>query len=699
MVKQSIVDPPVARQDPVEHRSHGHVRRDDYDWLRNRDDPEVLEYLRSENAYTKARLAPYAALKSRLIEEMRARMVPDEASVPCREGDFFYYYRYTPGSEYPVFCRRKGSVQAPEQLLLDGNVLAAGHSYFSLRGFTVSPDHRYAAFGVDTVGDRRYSIGFVDLDSGELLDDRIADVTANIEWCADSSTILYARQHPETLRHYQALRYELNGESTLVYQEDDESCWLGVEQSLSGKHLFLVSESTLRTEVRYIESHAPGAEPRLFLPAAGNHEFYVTDGGDRFYVLSNDDAINFRLFECPLERTGREHWVEVVAHRDNVYLDSVEVFESHLVLSVAEDGLDQIEIVDRETGARSRIPFNEPVYSAGPVDNLEYRAGQLRISVESPRTPETYYDYDFETGEQTLLRRQQVPGGFDGDRYSTERLFVEVRDGTRVPVSLVYRKGLARDGSAPLLVYGYGSYGISMSADFDPDLVSLLDRGFVYAIAHVRGGAELGRAWYYAGRRHEKMNSFLDFIDVTRHLHAAGYSSPDRTYASGGSAGGLLMGAIVNFAPGLYHGVAARVPFVDVVTTMLDESIPLTTGEFDEWGNPANHRSYRYMLGYSPYDNVREQPYPHLLVTTGLHDSQVQYWEPAKWVAKLRACKTDDNHLLMWTDLEAGHGGKSGRYQSLEDTALEYSFFLMLEHEREHPEGAGTEEPARSPGL
>ena len=682
MSKQSRTEPPVARRIPVEHRRHGDVRRDNYAWMRDSDDPAVISHLEAENAYTRHCMQPVDQLKATLIEEMRSRIVPDEASLPCREGPYLYYHRYKAGGEYPIYCRRLDSMEAPEQVLLDCNELAEGHSYFSLRGLTVSPDHRYAAFGIDTVGNRRYTIGFLDIEANRLLDERIPDVTANLEWCADSETLYYARQHPETLRDYQVLKYRLGGKSELVYQEDDESYWLGVEKSLSGRYLFLVSDSTLKTEVRFLPSDMPDATPAVFLPAADDHEYYVTDGEDRFFVLSNADAVNFRLFECPLDNTAREAWIEVVAHRQNVYIDSVEVFANHLALSIAEDGLDQIEIIDRHSGSRSRIPFEEAVYAAAPTDNLEYRSERLRYSIESLRTPETWFDYDFTNGRSEFLRRDKVPGGFDADAYATERLMVRVRDGTRVPVSLVYRKGLRRNGGAPLLQYGYGSYGISMEADFDADLISLLDRGFVYALAHVRGGAELGRPWYYAGRRKEKMNTFLDFIDVTRHLHAEGYSSPDRCYASGGSAGGLLMGAIANFAPGLYNGIAAHVPFVDVVTTMLDESIPLTTGEFDEWGNPADRQSYRYMLGYSPYDNVREQPYPNLLVTTGLHDSQVQYWEPAKWVARLRECKTDDNLLLLWTDLEAGHGGKSGRYQSLEDTALEYAFFLMLEAQR-----------------
>lgn len=688
MNKQTSLRPPLPDKRPVELVHHGVTRQDDYFWMNDRDDPEVLVHLEAENRYASAILESVDGLRNTLIEEMRSRIPPDDSSAPYRDGSYFYYYRYEPEAEYPLYCRRKDSPDAPEEVLLDANRLAEGHDFFALRGFSVSPDHSRAAFGIDTVGNRMYTIRFLEFATDEFLPDEIPAVTANIEWAADSRTILYARQHRETLRTYQILRYRLGGGCDLVYQEDDPAFWLGVEQSLSGMHLFLVSDSTLSSEVRYLKSSAPDAEPVLFLERAADHEYYVTDGEDRFFILSNRDAVNFRLFECSIDDTAMGAWQEVIAHRDNVFIDSMDVFADHLVLNIAENGLDQIEIVSRQSGDRSRIRFEEPAYTACTLDNYEYRTGSLRFGFESLVTPESIYDYDFATGQRELVKQEKIPGGYRPDDYVSERRLVEVRDGTRVPVSILYRKDLALDGSAPLLVYGYGSYGISMQPDFDSDLLSLIDRGFVYALVHVRGGAELGRPWYYAGRRKEKMNTFLDFIDVTRFLQRQGYSSPAGTYASGGSAGGLLMGAVVNMAPGLFNGVCARVPFVDVVTTMLDESIPLTTGEFDEWGNPAERASYRYMLGYSPYDNVRPQPYPNLLVITALHDTQVQYWEPAKWVAKLRDLKTDDNLVLLHTDMAAGHSGKTGRYRSLGDTALEYAFFLMLERERRSGSGA-----------
>ena len=680
--QQAEIRPPQPPKRPKTLTQHGHDRVDHYYWMKQRQDPEVLAHLEAENAYTRSVMQDVDGLRGELFAEMRSRLVPDDASAPVRDGDYFYFYRYEPEGEYPLYCRKHGSLDAPEEVLLNCNELAEGHAYFALRGFAVSPDHKLAAFGIDTRGDRFYTVSVIDLETGERIGNDIPDVTANIEWANDNRTLFYTRQHRDTLRDYQVWRHVLGrDDDVLVYQEDDDTCWLGIEKSLSDAHLFIVSAATLWTEVRYLNAALPNEVPKLFLPKSGTHEYYVTDGGDRFFVLSNDEAVNFRVFDCPLDDTRRSAWREIIPHRDNVLVDSMDVFQSFLALAVVEDGLDQIELVERDSLSTSRLPITEPVYTAAPVDNLVYDTRVLRYSIESLTMPEATVDFCVDDGVSTLVKQQHVPGDFDGGRYATERIMVPARDGTAIPVSLAYRRGLVLDGDAPMLLYAYGSYGISSDPDFDTDVLSLLDRGFVYAIAHVRGGSELGRPWYLAGRRRDKMNTFLDFVDVTKHLQAKGYSSPAHTYATGGSAGGLLMGVVANVAPGLYNGIVAEVPFVDVVTTMLDESIPLTTGEFDEWGNPAELHSYHYMLGYSPYDNVREQPYPNLLVTTGYHDSQVQYWEPAKWVARLRDHKTNDSMTLLWTDLEAGHSGKSGRYQSIEDTALVYAFLLKLEAE------------------
>lgn len=671
---------PLAARIPHRMTAHGQTRVDDYFWLRDRGDPKVVEYLTAENTHTEEALRRSQPLKDRLLGEMKARIPANETSVPYRDGDYFYYHRYEEGREYPIYCRRQGSLAAAEQVLLDVNEMAVGHDYFALRNFTVSPDHRRAVFCVDTEGRRFFTLRFVNLRDGELLHDKIPDVSSNYAWASDSRTLLYTRQDRDTLRDYQVLRHVVGGGvDTLVYQEDDDTNWLSVERSLSGRYLFLSSIATISTEVRCVRADKPDHEPMLIQPREANHEYYVTDGVDRLFILSNDGAKNFRVMEAPLDCPAKEHWREVVEHRDDVLIDGMEVFEGHVVLSNVVRGLDQIEIVDRGTQARFSIEFEEAAYSVYPSGNHRYSAAELRYTYESLTTPESTYDFDLPTRRHTLIKEQAVPGGFDRRDYQSERMFVVARDGAAVPVSLVYRKGFVRDGSQPLLLYGYGSYGIGIDADFDLEIFSLLDRGFVYAIAHIRGGSELGRQWYYDGRQFKKANTFNDFVDVTRHLIAAGYTSSEHCYASGGSAGGLLIGAVANLAPELYNGMATRVPFVDVVTTMLDESIPLTTGEFDEWGNPADKSSYDYMLSYSPYDNVREQEYPNLLVTTGLYDSQVQYWEPAKWVAKLRAKKTDENLVLLWTDMQAGHSGKTGRYRSLEDTALVYAFFLMLE--------------------
>jgi oligopeptidase B len=505
-----------------------------------------------------------------------------------------------------------------------------------------------------------------------------------VEWANDSKTILYTRQDPETLRSFQVYRHTL-GESGdhLVYEEDNETNAVFVERSLTGKYLFLTSAETVSTEVRYLPADDPFREFKVILPRQEGHEYYVTDGEDRFYILSNDGAMNFQVLEAPLDDTSREAWKVVVPHRDDALVEGFDVFRNHVVVEVLQNGLTQLEVVDRQSAESYQIEFDEPVYTAYADDNYVYDTTWLRYVYESMTTPESTYDFNLQTREHKLVHEQEVLGGFDRGNYETERLFATARDGTAVPVSMVYRKGMQKNGRNPLLQYGYGSYGATIDPDFDPDVLSLLDRGFIFAVAHTRGGSLMGREWYYDGRQLNKKNTFHDFIDVSRYLIEQGYTSPGHLYATGGSAGGLLMGAVVNMAPELYRGVATRVPFVDVVTTMLDASIPLTAGEWNEWGNPADKEFYEYIKSYSPYDNVTDQDYPHILVTTGLHDSQVQYWEPAKWVAKLRELKTDDNMLLLKTDMQAGHSGKTGRFQSLEDTALNYAFFLALEGIRE----------------
>ena len=670
----------MPEKKPVRLELHGDVRIDNYYWLRERDNPDVIAYLEAENARTEETMAPLEGLKKTLFEEIKSRIVADEQSAPYKRGEYFYYYRYVEGGDYPIYARKKGSLDADEEIMLDVNELAGDADYFSVAGFKVSPDDKLAAYGVDTVGRRFYDLYFIDLETGERLPDVIEDTTANFDWANDSRTILYGKQHPETLRSYRIFRHALGGSrDSLVYEEPDETNYLYLSKSISNKFFYLTSQHTLYTEVRYLPADSPQDEPRVFLPREDEHEYLVTDGGDRFFVRTNDGAENFRIVQVPLDNTAKDAWQEIVAHRDDALIEDIEVFKDYVVVSLAEEGLTQMEVVARESGDTYSIDFAEEVYTAYADSNYEFDTQWFRYTYESPTTPESTYDFNLASREHQLVKEQFVPGGFSRDDYSTQRLYAPARDGKRIPVTLVYRKGMRKNGANPLLQYGYGSYGASIDPYFSRYVLSLLDRGFIFAIAHIRGGSELGRAWYYDGRQLNKKNTFTDFIDVSKYLIEEKYTSPRHLYAQGGSAGGLLMGAVVNMAPELYNGVTSRVPFVDVLTTMLDEDIPLTSGEWDEWGDPRDPEFYPYMKSYSPYDNVQAQDYPHLLVTTGLHDSQVQYWEPAKWVAKLRELKTDDNMLLLQTDMAAGHSGKTGRYQRIEDTALYYAFFLGLE--------------------
>ncbi len=674
------VGPPVAEKRPVELESHGDVRIDNYFWLNERDNPEVIAYLEAENAYTDSMLADTSGLTQRLVDEMAARMKQEDVSAPYRHGGYFYYSRYEEGRDYPVYCRRGVSMAANEEVLLDVNVEAGDAAFYSLRGFQVSPDHKLAAYAVDTVGRRFYDLHFIDLETGEKLPDIVENVTSNFRWAADNQTVVYTKQHPETLRWERVYRYTLGTDrNELVYEEADETFSTYVYQSISGKYIYIGSGSTLSTETRYLKANAPEGEPTVFLPREEEHEYFVTDGDDRFFVISNEDAENFQLFETPLGDTSKDAWSVVLPHSDDVLIEGSDILKDHIIVSTRRAGVTQLVVIERDSGESHTVDVGEDVYEAFPGDNYEFDSTVFRFNYESMTTPESVYDYDLLAQKRNMIKEKDVLGGFNRNNYLSERLWATARDGSKVPVSLVYRKGIELNGQNPLLQYAYGSYGASIDPGFSSNLLSLLDRGFVFAIAHIRGGSEMGRQWYYDGRQMEKMNTFTDFIDVSKFLVEQGYTSPEHLYARGGSAGGLLMGAVLNMAPEMYNGVSTRVPFVDVVTTMLDESIPLTASEWDEWGDPREKAFYDYMLSYSPYDQVRQQDYPNILVTTGLHDSQVQYWEPAKWVAKLRDNKTDNNMLLLQTDMQAGHGGKTGRFQSLEDAALFYAFFLHLE--------------------
>jgi oligopeptidase B len=693
-VTPSFSEPPVAENPPgptvkavpTTLEKHGHVRIDDYHWLNRRDDPEVVAYLEAENAYADSVLSHTAEFQEALFQEIVGRIKKTDMSVPYKLDDHYYYTRYEEENEYPIYCRKKGSLEAAEEILLDANDLAEGHEFFSVRGVRVSSGQNILAFATDVVGRRFYTIRFKNLDTGEMLPDTIADITSNLAWAEDNKTLFYSKQDPVTLRSDRIYRHPLGTDpatDALVYVEEDETFDVYVFKTKSKKYLMIAADQTLSSEYRYLDATRPEGEFRILQPREREHEYNVEHFGDHFYIRTNWEARNFRLMRTPVTETAKSHWEEIIAHRDDVLVEGFEIFRDHLVVEERNDALIQIRIRPWEGGTEHYLAFEEPAYLAYIDQNPNFDTTLLRFSYTSLTTPRTIYDYDMVTRDRRLLKQEEVLGGFESSDYRTERLHATGRDGTRIPISLVYRKGIPRDGTSPLVLYGYGSYGYSTDAAFRSHRLSLLDRGFIFAIAHVRGGEELGRRWYEDGKLLKKKNSFTDFIDCAEHLIRETYADPQRIFAMGGSAGGLLMGAVVNMRPDLFTGVIAEVPFVDVVTTMLDESIPLTTSEYDEWGDPNVKEYYDYMLSYSPYDNVEAKAYPHLLVTTGLHDSQVQYWEPAKWVAKLRAIKTDSNRLLLKTNMDAGHGGTSGRLRRYRETALNYAFLLDLAGIRE----------------
>jgi oligopeptidase B len=679
------IDPPVAPRQPVELTIHDHTRIDSYYWINERDNPEVIAYIEAENEYLRQMMAHTEEFQNDLFEEMRSRIKEDDETVPYKKGDYYYYTRYVEDKEYPVFCRRKGSLTAPEEIIVDGNELGEGKSYFAIGNPTMSYDHTIAAFAVDTVGRRFYTAMFKDMRTGEILPHSIADITGNLEWANDNKSVFYSRQHPVTLRPYQIFRYELGkpvSATRLVYEEKDETYRCFVTKTKSEEYIVIYIGSTLSTEQRVLNANNPSGRFTIIQPREHELEYSIVHFGDLFYIRTNDRAPNFKLVAAPVADPRKENWIDVIPHRDDILLERVDIFNDFLVVQERSEGLPRIRIRKWDTGDDHYIDFGEPTYSAFIAYNPEYNTEILRYSYTSLTTPNSVFDYNMRTREKVLMKQQPVLGDFSPENYLTERLHASADDGTKIPMSVVYRKSLRKNGKNPALIYGYGSYGASSSPYFNSSLLSLLDRGFVFAIAHVRGGQEMGRQWYEEGKLLKKINTFTDFIDCSEYLIAEGYTASDKLFASGGSAGGLLIGAVINMRPDLYNGVIASVPFVDVVTTMLDDSIPLTTAEYDEWGNPNDTTYYEYMLSYSPYDNLTAHGYPHMLVTSGLHDSQVQYWEPTKWVAKLRTLKTDNNALLLYTNMDAGHSGASGRFQALREVALEYAFILDLAGKR-----------------
>ncbi|CAI8257573.1 MAG: Dipeptidyl aminopeptidase BI [Flavobacteriia bacterium] len=675
------MEAPVAEKKIERLIAHGETRLDPYFWMNQRKDPEVIDHLNKENAYREQIMSGTTALQETLFDEIKGRIKEDDRSVPYRLDGYYYYSRYETGQEHPMYCRKEGNMEAEEEVMLDVNELAKEHSYYDVGGLKVRPDKKMIAFSEDTLSRRIYTIRFKDLETGEIMEERIPNTSGNFVWANDNQTGFYSVKD-ESLRSYKIFRHRLGtdaSEDVEVYHEADETFSTFVYRSKSKKYIIIGSGSTLSDEYRILPADQPLQEFQIFQERERGLEYQIAHFEDKWFVRTNlEGATNFRLMSCQEGSTEKEHWTETIPHRHDVYLESFELFRDHLVLDERSNGLTRIRIIPWE-GEEHYLDFGEEAYSAGIGNNPEFDSQTLRYGYSSLTTPSSVLDYDMVDREKTLLKEYEIVGGYDKSEYQTQRIWAEAEDGAKVPISLVYKKELfKKDGSNPLLVYGYGSYGITVDARFSSVRLSLLDRGFVYAIAHIRGGQYLGRNWYEDGKLMNKRNTFTDFISCTKHLQEEGFSRPKNTFAYGGSAGGLLMGAVVNMAPELYRGVIAAVPFVDVLTTMLDETIPLTTGEYDEWGNPNDSAAYAYMSTYSPYDNVREQHYPAMLVTTGLHDSQVQYWEPAKWVARLREMKRDNNPLLLYCNMETGHSGASGRFESLRETAMEYAFLLDL---------------------
>ncbi|RZK31106.1 MAG: S9 family peptidase [Hymenobacter sp.] len=657
------------------------TRTDNYYWLNERENPEVLDYLKAENAYFDDKMAPVKSLEDKLFTEMKGRIKEQDESVPYRDNGYYYYSRYEAGGEYPLYCRKAGSLQAPEEIILHGNQMGQGHSYFAIGGYAVSDNNELLAYSTDIVSRRLYTLRFKNLKTGEIYPEEITNVEGAGVWAADNKTVFYAKKDVTTLLPYQVYRHTLGtdpSQDKLVYEEKDNTFSLHVSRSKSKKYLGIELGSAFSSEYRFLDASNPTGEFTVFAPRTPDLLYDVQDANGKFYVFTNWEAPNFKVMAAPLTSTGRGSWTEVIPQRDDVFLEQMELFKDYLVLNEREEGIRQLRVINFKDEIGRVVDFRELAYTTYIGTNPEFDTPQLRLTYTSFTTPASTYDYNMATHKLTLLKEQPVLGGFDKKNYVTERKFVTARDGKLIPIAIVYKKGFHKNGQGPVLQYAYGSYGLSMDPTFSSARLSLLDRGFAYVLCGIRGGQELGRQWFEDGRMMRKMNSFTDFIDCSDYLIKEKYTSPAKLFALGGSAGGLLMGAVVNMRPELYKGVIAAVPFVDVVTTMSDASIPLTTGEYDQWGNPADKPAYDYMLSYSPYDNVKAQAYPNMLVITGLHDSQVQYFEPAKWVAKLRATKTDKNLLLLHTDMEAGHGGASGRFKALHDVARQYAFLFLL---------------------
>jgi oligopeptidase B len=679
------VQPPIAKKIPKKLIIHGDERIDDYFWLNQREDPMVIDYLNAENAYFEHMTAHTKTFEANLFEEMKSRIKEDDESVPYKYNGYWYIVKYETGKDYPIYTRKKETLDAVEELLFDCNQMAKGYDYFKLAGLSVSPDNSMISFGVDTVGRRQYSIQIKNLLNCEIYQDQIENTTGSASWANDNKTLFYSKNNEQTLRSDKIFKHILGQnevEDSLVYHETDETFGVAVYKTKSRKYLVIACYSTLTNEYLILNADTSNDNFKVFQERIRGLEYSISHFENHFYIVTNkDEATNFKLMKTHEDHTGIENWVEVIPHRAEVLLEDIDIFSDFLVISERCNGLSQIRIQSWDKTEDYYLPFDNETYTAHTGTNVDFDTPVLRYVYNSLTTPSSIIDFDMKTKIQTVKKEQEVLGGkFKKENYTSERIWATAIDGTKIPISMVCRKDIVKSSSTPLLLYAYGAYGHTIDPYFSSIRLSLLDRGFIYAIAHVRGGEYLGRPWYEDGKLFNKINSFTDFISCSKFLIEKKYTSSNHLYALGGSAGGLLVSAVINMEPELYHGVIAAVPFVDIVTTMLDESIPLTTGEYDEWGNPNEKDYYSYMKSYSPYDNVSAQKYPHIFVTTGLHDSQVQYWEPAKWVAKLRDKKKDANKLLLKTNMKAGHGGASGRFEALKEDAEEYAFLLDLEN-------------------
>ncbi len=690
-----LIDAPIAKKTPKELTIHNDTRIDNYFWMRlsdtqkNAETPDeqtqdVLDYLNAENEYLDKTMEHTEGLQEKLYDEIVGRMKKDDVSVPVKDNGYLYYTRFEEGGDYALYCRKKieADGEGKEEIMLNGPEMAKGYAYYGIGSRTISMDNKLMAFGIDTVSRRRYTVHFKNLETGEILSDKLSNTTGRATWANDNKTVFYTTKDQETLRSNKIYKHILGtdqSEDILVFEEKDNTFSCGVGKSKSNAYLSIYSHQTLSTEFRFLDANTPNGEWQIIQPREKDLIYSVDHYEDSFYIRTNLDAKNFRLVKTPITATTKENWVDVIPHRDNIFLQGFDLFKNYLVVEERIDGLRAIRVINWD-GNEHYISFNDPAYMAYTTSNLDFDTNILRYAYTSLTTPNSTYDYNMDTKEQVLLKQQEILGGdFSVENYTSERLYATAKDGTKIPISLVYKKGVERNSQTPLLLGAYGSYGSSREPTFSSSRLSLLDRGFVYAIAHIRGGQEMGRYWYEDGKLLKKKNTFTDFIDCGEFLISEGFTSSDHLYAQGGSAGGLLMGAILNMEPELWNGVIAAVPFVDVISTMLDESIPLTSFEFDEWGNPKNKEYYDYMKSYSPYDNVEAKDYPNILITTGYWDSQVQYWEPAKWIAKLRDMKTDDNLLIMDCNMDVGHGGASGRFERFKRTALSFAFMFDLE--------------------